>query len=61
MVKNLLLSLVLMSMEIDYPTDKKVYFYFPIDDNVRSEAVAELFASYLNPVTAKILKEAASE
>ena len=26
-----------------------------------SEAVAELFASYLNPVTAKILKEAASE
>ena len=26
-----------------------------------SEAVAELFGSYLNPVTAKILKEAASE
>ena len=26
-----------------------------------AEAVAELFASYLNPVTAKILKEAASE
>lgn len=26
-----------------YPTDEKVYFYFPIDDNVRPEAVTELY------------------
>lgn len=26
-----------------YPTDKKVYFYFPIDDHVRSELVNELY------------------
>lgn len=25
-----------------YPTDKKVFFYFPIDDSVRPEAVLEL-------------------
>lgn len=25
-----------------YPTEKKVYFYFPIDDNVRPETVIEL-------------------
>lgn len=25
-----------------FPTDKKVFFYFPIDDNIRSEAVNEL-------------------
>lgn len=40
-----------------YPTDKKVYFYFPIDDNVRSEAVTELYKlAHTNEPTACMFK-----
>lgn len=40
-----------------YPTDKKVYFYFPIDDNIRPEAVTELYKlSYEKEPTACLFK-----